>query len=134
MKFNLTTPHPFSCHYSDTQSDILSSATTLVDIYADDADAPWYAKEALISPIYNNNDKASPVVFDDLILRPNENQMVSKLFKLASVHYTLSPLTEVIPHFTYRSLPYTIKSYSHAKTNKVPKRRIIKLSLSAPLI
>lgn len=134
MKFNLTTPHPFSCHYSDTQSDILSSATTLVDIYADDADAPWYAKEALISPIYNNNDEASPVVFDDLILRPNENQMVSKLFKLASVHYTLSPLTEVIPHFTYRSLPYTIKSYSHAKTNKVPKRRIIKLSLSAPLI
>ncbi|RCH91273.1 ERMES complex subunit, partial [Rhizopus stolonifer] len=114
--------------YSDSQSDILSSTTTLADIYADDADAPWYAKEALIKPVYEEEEQ---VVFDDLVLRPSENQMVSKLFNLSSV-YTLSPLTQVIPHFTSRSLPH-MKQHSHVpKTNKIPKRRVTRLNLSIP--
>ncbi|KAG0745363.1 hypothetical protein G6F57_008282 [Rhizopus arrhizus] len=123
----------YGYHHPDFQSDVLSSTTTLADIYAEDADAPWYAKEELINPVYQ--DQQEPVSFkDSIILRPSENQAVSKLFELSSDHYTLSPLTKVIPHFTSRSLPY-LKKYSHVpKPNKIPKRRIIKLNLSAPFI
>ncbi|RCI03806.1 ERMES complex subunit [Rhizopus stolonifer] len=68
---------------------------------------------------------------EDIILKPSENLMAARLSQLMSTHYTLSPLTENISHFTFRSLPYAKKSMPLNK-RKVPKRRVTRLNVSIP--
>jgi hypothetical protein len=69
----------------------------------------------------------------DIVLRPSENAMAAKLSQLTNVNYTLSPLTENVRYFTFRSLPHVRKAALNTPRNKkVPKRRIIKLNIAAP--
>lgn len=118
----------------------LSTATTpclsMSDVYADDADAPWYALEgpelfSMAPPALSTN--MLLMEEKNILLDTTENTMAQKLSQLMTVNYTLSPLTETIPHFTFRSLPYVKKSTNtSARHKKVPKRRITKLSMSIP--
>ncbi|KAI8091903.1 hypothetical protein BDF21DRAFT_356357 [Thamnidium elegans] len=117
----------------------LSVATTpclsMADIYADDADAPWYAVEG--PELFST---APPVLpFDmpmnetNITLNPSQNRLAAKLSTLTSINYTLSPLTESISNFTFRSLPYVKKSStSSPRHKKVPKRRITRLNMAIP--
>ncbi|KAI9478017.1 MAG: hypothetical protein EXX96DRAFT_569290 [Benjaminiella poitrasii] len=76
-----------------------------------------------------------------IILKPVENRMVRQLSQLTSVNYTLSPLTDTISHFTFRSLPHKKSLNTNASSNtssaclrhkKVPKRRVTRLNISVP--
>ncbi|KAI9250615.1 hypothetical protein BY458DRAFT_524564 [Sporodiniella umbellata] len=73
--------------YSDSQSDIMSSTTTLADIYADDADAPWYAKEALLNAVYEEQE-VQPV-FNDLV-----SNYSSFHFSKSTTYKTTQPCTK----------------------------------------
>jgi distribution and morphology protein 34 len=117
----------------------LSSMTTpclsMSEMYASDADAPWYAIEGpeLSSP----NPPASSLLLemDNIVIDPSDNKMAARLLQLATVNYTLSPLTETVPHFTFRSLPYAKKTNTTTtlpRHKKVPKRRVTRLNMSVP--
>jgi distribution and morphology protein 34 len=129
-----------SSQQDDTQSEEnLSTVSTpclsMADIYGDDADAPWYATEGpeLFSSITPPPSKQMPFDGKDIVLRPSENAMAAKLSQLTNVNYTLSPLTENVRYFTFRSLPHVRKAALNTPRNKkVPKRRIIKLNIAAP--
>ncbi|KAI9275077.1 hypothetical protein EDC94DRAFT_579527 [Helicostylum pulchrum] len=120
----------------------LSVATTtttpclsMADIYADDADAPWYAVEG--PELFST---APPVLpFDmpmnetNITLNLSQNRLAAKLSTLTCINYTLSPLTESISNFTFRSLPHVKKSStSTPRHKKVPKRRITRLNMAIP--
>ncbi|KAI8369552.1 uncharacterized protein BYT42DRAFT_617559 [Radiomyces spectabilis] len=110
------------------------------EIYADDADAPWYATEAPELPSITSALQQQQCLYlsldDPIHLHPHQNTMVAKLTQLASAQRTLSPLTSIVPHTACRSLPHTVKNPSLCKLKhkKVPKRRIIRLSVSTPTI
>ncbi|CAO3642588.1 unnamed protein product [Mucor hiemalis] len=117
----------------------LSTTTTpclsMSDVYADDADAPWYALEG--PELFSTAPPALPsnMLMEEkiILLDTTENAMAQKLSHLMTINYTLSPLTETISNFTFRSLPYVKKSIStSARHKKIPKRRITKLSMSIP--
>lgn len=112
---------------------VTTPCLSMADIYADDADAPWYAVEG--PELFST---AAPV-FDmamhekNILLNPSENMMAAKLSRLTSVNYTLSPLTETISNFTFRSLPHVKKSNTCTpRHKKIPKRRITRLSMAIP--
>ncbi|KAG2198406.1 hypothetical protein INT47_008983 [Mucor saturninus] len=122
----------------DLISEDLSIATTtpclsMADIYADDADAPWYAVEGpeLFSSSLQVYDMA---MHENILLNPSENGMAARLFRLTSVNYTLSPLlAENISNFTFRSLPHLKKSANPSpRHKKIPKRRVTRLSMAIP--
>ncbi|KAG2177929.1 hypothetical protein INT43_003176 [Umbelopsis isabellina] len=66
----------------------------------------------------------------EIVLQPSENAMAAKLAQLACANHTISPFTPSLDHYTYRSLPHTVKRNGHAIPNKkkIPKRRIIRYS------
>jgi hypothetical protein len=66
----------------------------------------------------------------EIVLQPSENAMAAKLAQLACANHTISPFTPTLDHYTYRSLPHTVKRNGHAIPNKkkIPKRRIIRYS------
>jgi distribution and morphology protein 34 len=129
-----------SSQQDDTQSEenlsmVSTPCLSMADIYGDDADAPWYATEGpeLFSSITPLPSKQMPFDGKDIVLRPSENAMAAKLSQLTNVNYTLSPLTENVRYFTFRSLPHVGKAALNTPRNKkVPKRRIIKLNIAAP--
>lgn len=104
---------------------------SISDMYASDADAPWYATEG---PELSSSDPPMSSLFhemDHITIDPSDNKMASRLLQLATVNYTLSPLTETVPHFTFRSLPYAKKT-TLSRHKKVPKRRVTRLNMSVP--
>ncbi|OBZ85413.1 Mitochondrial distribution and morphology protein 34 [Choanephora cucurbitarum] len=113
----------------DVQSEITLSLT---DLYADDADAPWYTTEGPELPSAN---PTHDMFLDEkeITINPSENRMAARLSQLTSINYTLSPLTETVSNFTFRSLPYVKKpNMPLSRSKKVPKRRITKLNVSVP--
>jgi len=66
----------------------------------------------------------------EIVLQPSENAMAAKLAQLACANHTISPFTPTLEHYTYRSLPHTVKRNGHTIPNKkkIPKRRIIRYS------
>lgn len=107
---------------------------SMADIYADDADAPWYAVEGpeLFSSTLQVYDMT---MHENILLNPSENGMAARLFRLTSVNYTLSPLlAENISNFTFRSLPHIKKSSNSCtpRHKKIPKRRVTRLSMAIP--
>jgi hypothetical protein len=128
----------------EQQSDLisetgLSTVTTpyisMSDVYAEDADAPWYAVEG--PELFSTVQPALPsnMLIDEknTLLNTTENMMAKKLSQLMTINYTLSPLTETISNFTFRSLPYVKKSTSTStRSKKIPKRRITRLNMTVP--
>lgn len=117
------------------QQDLISEndsmpCLSMAEIYADDADAPWYAVEGPELFSTTAGVKFDMTMHEEMLLNPSENRMAARLFRLSSVNYTLSPLTETISNFTYRSLPHAKKSCTPRK--KIPKRRITRLSMAIP--
>ncbi|KAI8882677.1 hypothetical protein K501DRAFT_333824 [Backusella circina FSU 941] len=129
-----------SSQQDDSQSEenlsqLSTPCLSMADIYGNDADAPWYATEGpeLFSSIVPLPSKEIPFDGKGIVLCPSENTMAAKLSQLTNVNYTLSPLTENVRYFTFRSLPYVRKSGLNLQRNKkIPKRRIIKLNIAAP--
>lgn len=123
----------YAAQQQDTLSEAGLSTPSMADIYSE-ADAPWYAVEGPeLGPSYIA--PAETEFLDDktIVLKPSDNSMAAKLSLLTSVNYTLSPLTESISNFTFRSLPHVKKSNSTLLRNKkVPKRRITRLNMSVP--
>ncbi|KAI8646803.1 hypothetical protein BD408DRAFT_479747 [Parasitella parasitica] len=123
----------YAAQQQDTLSETNLSTPSMADIYSE-ADAPWYAVEG--PELGPSHIAPSETIFTDgktIILKPSENNMASKLSMLTSVNYTLSPLTESISNFTFRSLPHVRKSNSTLlRSKKVPKRRVTRLNMSAP--
>jgi distribution and morphology protein 34 len=110
-----------------------SSVNSIIaaELYADDVDAPWYVTEGPELPSINAAADAKTLTMmamdEDIILNPKENLVAAKLAKLAAVNHTISPFAHTIDHFTFRSLPHTVKVDSKAnKHKKKPKRRIIR--------
>ncbi|KAI9338428.1 hypothetical protein BD770DRAFT_353165 [Pilaira anomala] len=103
---------------------------SMSDMYADDADAPWYAVEG---PELFSTAAPFDILPNDtpIILNPFENRLAAKLSTLTTINYTLSPLTETISNFTFRSLPY-VKKTTSTRHKKVPKRRITRLNMTIP--
>ncbi|KAI9028924.1 hypothetical protein CLU79DRAFT_677189, partial [Phycomyces nitens] len=117
--------------YNDTPSSANSLAA--LDIYSDDVDAPWYVTEgpelpssaAIDQPLFMSLDQ-------NIVVDPVHNGMAAKLAHLASINHTISPFAHTIDHFTYRSLPHTVKKIdSKPKHKKVPRRRIIRINTSS---
>lgn len=129
--------HPMAAMMYAAQQDTLSetglSTPSMADIYSE-ADAPWYAVEGPeLGPSHIASTETAFMDDKVIILKPSENNMAAKLSLLTSVNYTLSPLTESISNFTFRSLPHVKKSNSTLLRNKkVPKRRITRLNMSVP--
>ncbi|CEP13709.1 hypothetical protein [Parasitella parasitica] len=123
----------YAAQQQDTLSETSLSTPSMADIYCE-ADAPWYAVEGPeIGPSHIIPSETNFMDDKAIILRPSENNMALKLSMLTSVNYTLSPLTESISNFTFRSLPHVRKSNSTmSRSKKVPKRRITRLNMSAP--
>ncbi|EIE82885.1 hypothetical protein G6F46_008750 [Rhizopus delemar] len=109
-----------------------SSVNSMVaaEMYADDVDAPWYITEGPELPLVKQEEKRLTMMSmdEDIVLNPRENAVAAKLAQLTSIHHTISPFTHTIEHFTYRSLPHTVKVELKSKPKKKPKRRIIRLS------
>lgn len=108
-----------------------SSVNSIIaaEMYADDVDAPWYVTEGPELPsIRAGNEKTLTMMAmdEDIILNPKENAVAAKLAQLATVNHTISPFAHKIEHFTFRSLPHTVKIESKSKHKKNPKRRIIR--------
>lgn len=108
-----------------------SSVNSIIaaEMYADDVDAPWYVTEGPELPsIRTDNEKTLTMMAmdEDIILNPKENSVAAKLAQLATVNHTISPFAHTIEHFTFRSLPHTVKIESKTKHKKKPKRRIIR--------
>ncbi|KAK4521750.1 Queuine tRNA-ribosyltransferase catalytic subunit 1 [Mucor velutinosus] len=108
-----------------------SSVNSIIaaEMYADDVDAPWYVTEGPELPsIRADNEKTLTMMAmdEDIILNPKENAVAAKLAQLATVNHTISPFAHTIEHFTFRSLPHTVKIESKTKHKKKPKRRIIR--------
>ncbi|KAL0074434.1 hypothetical protein J3Q64DRAFT_1778064 [Phycomyces blakesleeanus] len=131
-------------HYSEEHSDMgssyndtPSSANSLaaLDIYADDVDAPWYVTEGPELPSSASIDQPLFMSLDqNIVVDPVHNGMAAKLAHLASVNHTISPFAHTIDHFTYRSLPHTVKKIdSKPKHKKVPRRRIIRINTSSSM-
>ncbi|GAN08507.1 conserved hypothetical protein [Mucor ambiguus] len=123
----------YAAQQHDTLSEAGLSTPSMADIYSE-ADAPWYAVEGPeLGPSYIAPTETEFLDDKTIILKPSDNSMAAKLSLLTSVNYTLSPLTESISNFTFRSLPHVKKSNSTLLRNKkVPKRRITRLNMSVP--
>ncbi|CEP18625.1 hypothetical protein [Parasitella parasitica] len=108
-----------------------SSVNSMVaaEMYADDTDAPWYVTEGPELPsVRTDNEKTLTMMAmdEDIILNPKENAVAAKLAQLATVNHTISPFAHTFEHYTFRSLPHTVKIESKNKHKKNPKRRIIR--------
>ncbi|KAI7903397.1 uncharacterized protein BX663DRAFT_508460 [Cokeromyces recurvatus] len=98
-----------------------------------DVDAPWYITEGpeLPSPKDCHDSSSFTIPLDEkIILNPQENSVAAKLAKLATLHHSISPFTPTFQHFTFRSLPHTLKADSVHKmvknSKKSQRRRIIR--------
>lgn len=116
-------------------STITTPYVSMSDVYAEDADAPWYAVEG--PELFTTTVPALPLntVIDEknTFINTTENRMAKKLSHLMAINYTLSPSTETISNFTFRSLPYVKKSTSTStRHKKVPKRRVTRLNMTIP--
>ncbi|KAI7857311.1 hypothetical protein BDC45DRAFT_532686 [Circinella umbellata] len=109
------------------------SSTSVADIYAEDGDAPWYVVEGPEIPSLAGPtaEQQIPIMFDqEIILRPTKNTLTARLAQLTCANRTLSPLPPVIQHSVCRSFPHAVKAKPmNRRGRKVPKRRIIRLSL-----
>ncbi|KAG1446238.1 hypothetical protein G6F56_009638 [Rhizopus delemar] len=117
----------YSCEDYYDESSVNSMIAA--EMYADDVDAPWYITEGPELPSIKHEEKILTMIpmNGDIILNPGENTITAKLAHLTSIHHTISPFTHTIDHFTYRSLPHTVKVELKHKSKKKPKRRIIRL-------
>lgn len=118
-----------SCTFERNSSSV--NSIIAAELYADDVDAPWYMTEGPELPSINAASDAKTFTtmgMDEfIVLNPTENLVAAKLAKLATVNHTISPFAHTIDHFTFRSLPHTVKIDSKAnKHKKKPKRRIIR--------
>lgn len=107
------------------------SSVSIADIYADDADAPWYVSEGPEIPSLLAGQQENPSAFfsGDIVLRMQDNELVSRLARLSCAHRTLSPSTPTILNAVVRSCPHPITKRTGARrTRKIPKRRVIRLS------
>ncbi|KAF7731544.1 ERMES complex subunit [Apophysomyces ossiformis] len=132
-------------NYEDTQSEVDSScindspssvqSLAAHDIYVDDVDAPWYVTEGPELPSSNNIEQPFTLPLDqEIVVNPSENVIAHKLAQLTCINHTISPFAYTIDHFTYRSLPHTVKKVdSKPKHKKIPKRRIIRLNTQSSL-
>lgn len=123
--------------YSSSCSTACSTPTSLVDFYANEADAPWYVKEGPEIPSLTRESTNFEVQFtdDDVLLLPSRNALAARLAHLMRLHQTLSTMLPTIPHSTSRSFPHATAakpgvslSSSRRQQRKVPKRRVIRLS------
>ncbi|KAG0163703.1 ERMES complex subunit [Apophysomyces sp. BC1034] len=142
MPFYVDHPH-HGCE--DIQSEVDSScingspssvnSLAAHDIYADDVDAPWYVTEGPELPSSNSVEQPFTLPLDqEIVVDPSENAIAHKLAQLTCVNHTISPFAHTIDHFTYRSLPHTVKKVeSKPKHKKIPKRRIIRLNTQTSL-
>lgn len=113
-----------------------SSVNSMIaqEMYAHDVDAPWYVTEGPELPSNGFNEKTTLTMMamdEDIILNPKENAVAAKLAQLATVNHTISPFAHTIEHFTFRSLPHTVKIESKSKNKKKPRRRIIRWNTTA---
>lgn len=114
-----------------------SSVNSMIaqEMYAQDVDAPWYVTEGPELPSSGfNNEKTTLTMMamdEDIVLNPKENAVAAKLAQLATVNHTISPFAHTIEHFTFRSLPHTVKIESKSKNKKKPRRRIIRWNTTA---
>ncbi|KAI8990044.1 hypothetical protein BDB01DRAFT_779806 [Pilobolus umbonatus] len=112
---------------NDTSS---TNSMIAAEIYANDADAPWYITEGPEFPSLHGERQTTLTMMamdEDIIINPQQNTIALKLAQLACVNYTLSPLAPTIHHYTYRSLPHAVKVGTRPR-HKKPKRRIIRLN------
>jgi hypothetical protein len=140
--YSMMNPTQFQPQQQQQKQDTLSESglssmtmpcLSMSEIYASDADAPWYAIEG--PELGSSNPPSSELLLemDNIVIDPSKNTMAARLLQLATVNYTLSPLTETVPHFTFRSLPYTKKTNTAlSRHKKVPKRRVTRLNMSVP--
>ncbi|KAJ8660345.1 hypothetical protein O0I10_003802 [Lichtheimia ornata] len=112
----------------------VNSATVVADMYAEDADVPWYVTEGPELPSTNTDDQPLVMAMDqEIVVDPSENGLAAKLAQLTSVNHTLSPFAYTIDHATFRSLPHIGKKVGPISRNKkIPRRRVIRLRMSAP--
>ncbi|KAI8080843.1 uncharacterized protein B0P05DRAFT_539833 [Gilbertella persicaria] len=108
-----------SCPFEENASSVNSMVAA--ELYADDIDAPWYITEG---PSIDIDNQKTLTLDQDIVLNPQENTVAAKLAKLATVHHTISPFSHTFEHFTFRSLPHTVKI--DKKLKKKPRRRIIR--------
>jgi hypothetical protein len=123
----------YSSSYTFERNSSSVNSIIAAELYADDVDAPWYVTEGPELPSINAAADAKTLTMmamdEDIVLNPKENLIAAKLAKLATVNHTISPFAHTIDHFTFRSLPHTVKVDSKAnKHKKKPKRRIIRWS------
>jgi distribution and morphology protein 34 len=114
----------------DDDDDYLSNPTTSSinsTIYYADEDAPWYVTEGPELPVHDQNEEEHLSMVEDITVDPTQNKIAAKLAQLACHNHTISPFAHTIDHFTFRSLPHTVKVESRTRSNKTPKRRIIRL-------
>lgn len=132
---NPTDQHSSSHHGLPSPSSSSAMASSVYGLYADDVDAPWYVTEGLGLPLQDDDDERQHQLIlpadQAIILDPFENAGAAKLAQLSKNHHTISPFTHAIDHVTYRSLPHAVKPAIRPKHKKIPKRRIIRLNLSA---
>ncbi|CEG70494.1 Putative Mitochondrial distribution and morphology protein 34 [Rhizopus microsporus] len=118
------------CSYEDYYDESSVNSMIAAEMYADDVDAPWYITEGLETHSARDKEKTLTMMpmDEDIVLNPKENTVAAKLAQLTNIHHTISPFTHTIDHFTYRSLPHTVKVDVKSKSKKKPKRRVIRLN------
>ncbi|KAI8372873.1 uncharacterized protein BYT42DRAFT_616075 [Radiomyces spectabilis] len=119
--------------YNGSPSSANSVAAAAETMYAsDDADAPWYVTEGPELPSLRNHSQHLTMPLDqEVVIDPVENSVAAKLAQLTCINRTISPFAHHIDHFTYRSLPHTVKKIdAKPRHKKVPKRRFIRLNTS----
>lgn len=119
------------CSEDSSPSSIMAASTSIYD--DDPENAPWYVMEGPEIPSLMAMDASAepiPSFPQEIVLRPTENGLAARLAQLTSTHHTLSLLPPAVAHSICRSSPHNtmVATRQKRRRNKVPKRRIIRLS------
>ncbi|KAI7875472.1 hypothetical protein K492DRAFT_152669 [Lichtheimia hyalospora FSU 10163] len=119
------------CSEDSSRSSIMAASTSIYD--DDPENAPWYVMEGPEIPSLIAMDASAepvPSFPQEIVLRPTENGLAARLAQLTSTHHTLSLLSPAVAHSICRSSPHNtmVATRQRRRRNKVPKRRIIRLS------
>lgn len=119
------------CSEDSSRSSIMAASTSIYD--DDPENAPWYVMEGPEIPSLVALDASAELVPSfpqEIVLRPTENGLAARLAQLTSTHHTLSLLSPAVAHSICRSSPHNtmVATRQRRRRNKVPKRRIIRLS------
>lgn len=119
------------CSEDSSRSSIMAASTSIYD--DDPENAPWYVMEGPEIPSLVAMDASAELVPSfpqEIVLRPTENGLAARLAQLTSTHHTLSLLSPAVAHSICRSSPHNtmVATRQRRRRNKVPKRRIIRLS------